>query len=82
MEVAQEDVSVQEITDVGYKRGVRIIFLVNDPNFEERKFDGKFVSDTLKQKVGNGGKLFDLTMQRVEPYGKPSDCFFFIGQRL
>lgn len=70
MEVAQESVSVQEISDVGYKRGVRIVFLVNDPNFEGRKYDGKFVADTLKQKVGNGGKLFDLTMQRVEPYGK------------
>ena len=54
---------------MGFKKGVKLVFYVKDPNFEDRRFDGKFVADTLKQKVGNGGKLFDITMLRVEPYG-------------
>ena len=75
MEVAQEFVIVQEISDVGYKKGVIVVFYVKDPNVEERRLDGKYVADTLKQKVGNGGKLFDITMLRVEPYGE-CDHFF------
>ena len=71
LDVSKESVSIEEITDAGYRKGVKIIFYVNDPNFEERKFDGKYIADVLKQKVGNGGKLFDITMQRVEAYSKP-----------
>ncbi|XP_066919277.1 dyslexia-associated protein KIAA0319-like protein isoform X1 [Clytia hemisphaerica] len=74
LEVGSEFVFVQGISDLGFKKGVKLIFYVKDPNFEDRRFDGKFVADTLKQKVGNGGKLFDITMLRVEPYVCRKKC--------
>ena len=70
MEVGSEFVFVQAIGDLGFKKGVKLVFYVKDPNFDDRRFDGKYVADILKQKVGNGGKLFDITMLNVEPYGK------------
>ena len=70
MEVGPEFVFVEGISDLGYKKGVKLVFYVKDPNFEDRRLDGKYVADTLKHKVGNGGKLFDITMLKVEPYGK------------
>lgn len=74
MEVAQEFVVVQQISDVGYKKGVIVVFYVRDPNVEDRRLDGKYVADTLKHKVGDGGKLFDITMLRVEPYVCRNKC--------
>lgn len=58
---------VEEIASVHYKKGVKLVFYVKDPNMD-RMYDGKYIADLLKQKVGFGGKLFDITMMRVSPY--------------
>ena len=76
LEVGTEFVIVQGISDLGFKKGVKLVFYVKDPNFEDRRFDGKYVADILKQKVGNGGKLFDITMLKVEPYGEQISSVF------
>ena len=52
-----------------------LLFYVNDPN-QERIFDGKYVADILKQKIGFGGKLFEYKMMRVEPYSTPFYYFY------
>ena len=52
-----------------YGIGVMILFYVRDPHIA-RVYDGKYVADVIKQKVGFGGKLFEYTMTRVEPYSK------------
>ena len=71
LEVEKEFVEIQQIMGIGYKKELLLLFYVKDPN-QERVFDGKYVADILKQKVGFGGKLFEYKMQRVEPYGM---CF-------
>ncbi|XP_057309801.1 dyslexia-associated protein KIAA0319-like protein isoform X2 [Hydractinia symbiolongicarpus] len=73
LEVGKEFVVVEEIASVHYKKGVKLVFYVKDPNMN-RMYDGKYIADLLKQKVGFGGKLFDITMMRVSPYICRNNC--------
>lgn len=73
LEVGKEFVIVEEIAGATYGKGVMILFYVKDST-TERILDGKYVADLLKHKVGFGGKLFEYTMQRVEPYICRNNC--------
>lgn len=67
--MVKENVVFQEVSGVGYGKGIMILLYVKDPSVA-RVLDGKYVADILKNKVGFGGKLIDYKMERVEPYSK------------
>jgi len=73
MGVEKKYVHIEETTSVGFGKGVKILFFVNDPSVT-RVLDGKYVADMLRSKIGNGGKLFEYKMDRVEPYICRSNC--------
>lgn len=73
LEVGEDLVHLEGLRSVGYGNSIMLLIYVVDPKLE-RIMDGKYVADLLKLKVGFGGKLFDYTMEKVEPYICRNTC--------